>query len=327
MKRKKRISDFIWDLWCCLSLVGIWPRFIEPNLIKTNKLHLPIKKLPPSLKGLKILQLSDLHLNPGMTNYFIKKLIKKIRRLDPDIITFTGDFLCFSKFPDKKRLTDLLQSIPKARYGNYAIMGNHDYSKYAYVNENGDYDVFTKNDNRKSTIVKGFERLLTKPSITKNITPEAQNTPLNEELIHLLKTTPFLLLHNESKTITVGDDKLNICGLGEYMLGKMNPKEAFSNYDPTYPGIILVHNPDSIPHLKSYPGNIILCGHTHGGQINLPFLCNRFIVVENMDLKKGLIKYHDRWVYINRGLGGVLNFRWFCTPELLLLELVNEIDP
>jgi len=324
MKNKKQYSEIIWDLWCCASIIGIWPRFIEPNLLQTNHIHLPVNNLPSSLEGIKILQFSDLHLNNSTSNYFLNKLKKQIYNLNPDIITFTGDFLCYSKISDKERLLSLLQSLPKAPYGNYAVLGNHDYSKYAYINEDGDYDTFTKKTSDKSTIAKGFERLFTKTSITKKFTPEALNTPLNEELVDLLKKTPFKLLHNESITIDIGQSKLNVCGLGEYMLDKMKPDKGFVNYDSDYPGIILVHNPDSIPHLKNYPGDVILCGHTHGGQINLPFLSNRFVLIENIDLKKGLIKHNDRWVYINRGLGGVLNFRWFCKPELLLLELVND---
>lgn len=117
---------------------------------------------------------------------------------------------------------------------------------------------------------------------------------------------------------------LNICGLGEHMAGKALPQEAYKNYDTNYPGLILVHNPDAIPRLKNYPGEVILCGHTHGAQINLPWMWRRFIVLENPRYKRGLLHENQRWIYINRGVGAVMNFRWFSVPELLLLELDSD---
>lgn len=323
LKKKFRLGNFLWDLWCVVSVVGIWPRFIEPNSLSTRKLKLKIPSLPESLKGLRILQFSDLHLNRGITDHFLNKLKHNIEKLSPDIITYTGDFLCYGRFFDKERLLEFFQSIPKAKYGNYAIMGNHDYSDYICVNENGDYDI-GDNDTDKSVIIKGFERLLKKLEVTGKITPEAEQVGFNEELIGLVNETHFQLFHNETVTIPINGTKLNICGLGEHMLGQAKPEEAFKNYQKEYPGIILVHNPDAVPHLKNYPGEVILCGHTHGGQVNLPWMWKRFIVLENMRYKSGLFYEDDRWIYVNRGVGGVMNFRWFCMPEILLLELDTD---
>jgi uncharacterized protein len=323
MKKKIKIGDILWDLWCVVSVVGIWPRFIEPNTIKTNRVKIKIPNLPPSLKGLKILQFSDLHLNKGMTNHFLRKLHRKIEEAAPDIITYTGDFLCYGKFPDKERLKHFFQSIPRAPYGNYAIMGNHDYTDYICVNEDGDYDV-GRQGAKGSVITRGFQRLSKKLVVSGKVTPEAANVPINEELIDLINETSFKLFHNETVTIPIHDTKINICGLGEHMLGRLNPDEAYKNYDKNYPGIILVHNPDGVPYLKNYPGEVILCGHTHGGQVNLPWMSGRFIVLENIQYKHGLFSEGKRWIYVNRGVGGVMNFRWFCIPELLLLELDTD---
>lgn len=320
MKKKFRLGNLLWDIWCIVSVVGIWPRFIEPNSLSIKNLKLNIPKLPPSLKGLKILQFSDLHLNKGITNHFLKKLRRNIEKFSPDVIVYTGDFLCYGRFFDKERLKKFFQSIPKAKYGNYAILGNHDYSDYVCVNEEGDYDI-GKDDSNKSVIAKGFERLVRKLEVTGKATQALKQVSVNEELVNLLAETPFRLLHNETVTIPIDDTKLNICGLGEHMLGRATPEEAFRYYDKDYPGIILVHNPDAVPHLKDHPGDVILCGHTHGGQVNLPWMWKRFIVLENMRYKHGLFHEDNRWIYVNRGVGGVMNFRWFCVPELLILEL------
>lgn len=310
-------SDSLWNIFCATSLLGIWPRFIEPQLICTTRISISIPNLPSALQGFKILQFSDLHLNHHVTNSFLKKLTKKIHALKPDLIAFTGDFLCYSSMQDPTRLKTLLCSF-HAPYGCYAILGNHDYAECVSINDEGKYDLI---DTASSSLGKAFKRLFTTITLKKTITERAKNIPFHTELIELLAKTPFKLLHNMTVPIFIKNKVLNICGLGEYMLGRFHPKEAFQNYDVNCPGIILLHNPDAVPYLKNYPGEIVLCGHTHGGQVNLPWMWKKFTLLENPQFKKGLLKIDDKWMYVNRGIGSILPFRWFSPPELLLLTL------
>lgn len=308
----------LWDAWCILSVVGIWPRFIEPNLILTTKLTVSIPGLPPALKGLKILQFSDLHINPQMSDRYLNRLKKKVAALAPDILVFTGDFICCANLTESERLKDFLKTLPTAPCGSYAILGNHDYQEFVSINSEGEYDVI---GGKASILHRGFKRLFSKTRLKKKITERAKAVGLHTDLVSMIQETPFQLLHNTTQTIAIKDTHLNICGLGEYMLGKLDPETAFQNYDRNYPGIILAHNPDAVPYLESYPGDIILCGHTHGGQVNIPGMVEKFTLLENMDMKKGLVRKGNKWVYINRGAGSVLQFRWFAPPELLLLTL------
>src|ERR1700722_3315000 len=103
------------------------------------------------------------------------------------------------------------------------------------------------------------------------------------------------------------------------MAGRFKPDLAFKDYNPAYTGIVLAHNPDCGPELKNYPGDVILSGHTHGGQINLPWLWKRFTLMKNMQYKRGLWKIGNKFMYVNRGIGSVMKFRWFAIPEILLL--------
>lgn len=313
-------SELSWNLWCIASIVGIWPRFIEPRLIATTKLKVPIANLSQELNGLKILQLSDLHLGAYMSDAFIDKLISKIQSLSPDIIVFTGDFICYSNLHDADRLKKVLCSL-QAPLGCYAVLGNHDYRDYVSINSEGYYDVINCTE---STLKKGWKRLFSSINLLGESTEKALAVQLNTPLVDLLKKTPFKLLNNENSLIPIGNSYLNICGLGEHMLGQCRPELAFKQYHPQYPGIILTHNPDSIPSLQNYPGDIILCGHTHGGQINLPGLCKKFMLLENMKFKRGLHSFFDKKVYINRGIGSVMKFRWFAMPEILLLNLCQK---
>jgi predicted MPP superfamily phosphohydrolase len=306
-----------WDLLCIASGIGIWPRFIEPRLIATTDLRLTLPALPLALKGLKIAQFSDLHFSAASSSHFLRKLTKKIEDFSPDLITFTGDFLCHSHLDDPEQLKKFLRQF-HAPYGCYAILGNHDYRHYVSINSRGDYDVI---DPHASTVKKGWQRLLTTTSLTGITTPAAAHVELHPGLVALLADTPFKLLHNETCVLPIKSSGLNITGLGEYSAGKCLPAPAFRDYQPEYPGIVLAHNPDSLRLLQNFPGDLILSGHTHGGQVNLPGLCHKFMLLENSSLKRGLLKVANKQIYINRGVGGVMPFRWFSLPEVLLLTL------
>ncbi len=315
------LSDRLWDLWCLCSIIGIWPRWIEPNLLAVTKLTLSLTHLPFDLKEFKILHFSDLHIGKRTSVYFLNKLQRKISAFQPDLIVFTGDFLCNAQFGNKEKLLSFLKNI-QAPYGCYAVLGNHDYAQTVYINDQGDYD---KNEKEGlSLIYKGLSRLFSTKKFNKKVTLSAQQIPLNRELLDFLKQTPFQLLHNQTVQIKVKDSFLNITGLGEYTLGRCLPEEAFKNYRPDFPGISLLHNPDGFFLLKSYPSDIVLCGHTHGGQIYLPWIWKKFTLLENRHLRHGLFYLHQKWLYVSRGVGSIMPFRWFSLPELVQIKLSSQ---
>lgn len=315
---KKQWNEWMWDAWCIVSLIGIWPRFIEPRLLKTTRLTLPIEELPLPLQGLKILHFSDLHWNGQFPVRFKNKIISQINALKPDLILFSGDFLSRAQLENPEGLKEMLRSL-HARIGSFAVLGNHDYSEFVTVNGGGDYDV--EASSVESTIVKGFKRLFRSVPLTKKINEKALRVKRHEALIKLLEQTPFQLLNNETKLVPYCGHWINICGLEEYTLGKSKPEDAFKSYQLKYPGIVLSHNPDTLKGLKHYPGDLILSGHTHGGQVNLPWLWKRFTRMEHPEFKRGLKKLGKKWAYINRGLSGIMKFRWFASPELTLITL------
>ena len=153
------------------------------------------------------------------------------------------------------------------------------------------------------------------------MTEKAKKVRPHQELVELLKETPFKLLDNTTKVIPIKKSALNLIGIGEKMMGKCLPERAFEGYDRRYPGIVMAHNPDCISKLSSYPGDVILCGHTHGAQVNLPFLWKKFMLLENMKFKRGLFKEKEKWVYVNRGVGSTMPFRWFSIPEITTITL------
>lgn len=314
---KKDYLEKIWDFWCIISIVGIWPRFIEPNLLRISRLSLKIPHLPVNFNGLKILHFSDLHWS-GSESIVIRKLINQTDKFRPDFIFFTGDFLSCARLHNPMELKILLNRL-RSTYGSFAVLGNHDYSHFVTVNVDGDYDL--ADDTSSSKIIKGLKRLFRPINLTKRVTPRAQAIPRHEALMDLLRETSFRVLDNTVELVSCRGSRINVCGLGEYSLGQCKPEVAFRDYDCNYPGVILSHNPDSLEILKNYPGSLVLAGHTHGGQINLPGLWKRFTYAEHPEFKRGLKKFGEKWAYINRGISSLIKFRWFSAPELTLITL------
>lgn len=304
-----KIADILWDSWCILSVVGIWPRYIEPKILKTNKFTIKC-----SVEGnLKIAAFSDLHFNPSLSDKFLAKITSQVMKFKPDLIFFLGDFLCDGHLYQKERLEKFLNTF-SAPLGCFAVLGNHDYAEPVSINEHGEYDI----TERESHFSKAFTRIFNNIELKAISTERALNVKDHDELIDLLYSTPFKLLNNHSEVV---GDSVNIVGLGEYSLGKAHPKIAFKHYCENLPGIVLVHNPDMIPRLEEFPGQIILCGHTHGGQINLPWIWKKLTVMEHLKYKEGLIEENGKTLYITRGVGSVKQFRWNAPPELCLITL------
>lgn len=313
------MQNFLWDLWCAGSVVGIWPRFIEPYLLKTKHLKIPFQNLPSQFRNFKIVQFSDLHFHAKIPDFFLKKLIQKISKLKPDIIVFTGDFLCRSQLEDEERLKAVLNAL-YAPYGCYAILGNHDYEKSVSINKWGNYSIV---DSHSSNISGGFQRLFYPLEISKKRDPEVDQIDFHSKLLELLKKTTFTLLHNQTVQIPVGNSYINLAGVGEHMLGRVLAEKTFGHYASEYPGVVLAHNPDTIPSLMDFPGDLILCGHTHGGQINLPWISRKLTCLENPEFKKGLKRKRSKWIYISAGVGGMLPFRFLAMPEIVSITLEN----
>lgn len=317
-------STLFWDCFCLTSLVGIWPRYIEPKLLKTNRLNIPIPNLPTSLSGLKIVHFSDLHFQHSTSQRFLSKISRQINALSPDLILFTGDFICYSQLVQPQRLKDFLCSL-SAPHGCFAIFGNHDYEKYVSINSLGHYDICTPSTGHHF-IFKTLKKLCSRRSGNEKprVISRVKEVDLNAALMKLLEETPFQLLNNHTTLLPIKESCLNICGLGDYWLDRCDPSKAFEKYDRNYPGIILSHNPDSFPLIEKYPGEIVLSGHTHGVQVNLPWIWKKITALENPRYKRGLVKEKNKYLYISRGVGSADLFRCFSMPELLLLTLCES---
>lgn len=295
----------LFDTFCIFSILGIWPRFIEPRILKKTALDIDF----PIKNSFKILQISDLHFNSQLKESFLNKLVQTA-----DMIVITGDFLCNAALFEEEKMKRFLMRL-KAPFGVFAVLGNHDYNAPLNVNEKGDYDAIYK---KTPIILSALKRLWCGVKASGNITKRAQSVKPHEGLLQLLKDASVTLLHNQTVQI---NGLFNLTGLGELMAGDADPDSAFQNYDPSLPGVVLAHNPDSIAKLSGFPGSFVLSGHTHGGEINIPWVWRRFAAMENKDFKSGLYPIDGKQLYISRGVGGVVPFRFNAPPEVVLFTL------
>ncbi len=310
----------LWDTWCCASIIGIWPRFIEPNLIFTSKKTLVLPYLSKDLEGLRIVQISDLHYSRHTKPSYCDRIVEHIKSLAPHVIVFTGDFISYSELYNEQHLLEFLQKL-KAPFGSYAIFGNHDYSQYVSLAENGSYRIIQKHI---PPLLRGFMRLFSYNDVQSHDMEVFAPIPIHEKLQELIQLSGFHVLHNETVQIGKMNARLNLTGLGDIMSLQCQPEKAFRGYDYRYSGIVLSHNPDSYELLSGYPGDVFLFGHTHGGQVNLPFIWKKITPIRNKKFKKGLFFINSKYLYINRGLGATFPFRWFAPPEITLFTLVRS---
>lgn len=316
------LGSFLVDAISIGSIVGIWPRYIEPRLLKKSYLKWSLAPEHRALRGFKIVHFTDLHFHAASDLKFLSKVKKTLLDEKADIIVFTGDFLCYALLEKQEILKEFLSSL-KAPKGCYCVFGNHDYASYVSRDMFGNY-VVKKQINPLQGIYRGLKILCTKKNPKKGIVSvEAKKTLNHASLCRLLQDCQFQILENQTITLPNG---LNIVGLGEYSLGKCQPEIAFKNYKKECPGLILVHNPDAAIDLLNYPGDLILAGHTHGEQIHIALpllreLSKKLLRVENPQYSRGLYQLEGKKLYINRGIGCHKPFRLGSIPEILVVTI------
>jgi len=101
-----------------------YAHWIEPGWLTLTEKDIYLPNLPPTLDGLKIAQLTDIHFNPDKDEEIIAKAVAAVNAAKPDIIALTGDFVTDSHLVFAP-LMNLLSKL-KAKHGIYGIMGNHD---------------------------------------------------------------------------------------------------------------------------------------------------------------------------------------------------------
>ncbi|MCA9969799.1 MAG: metallophosphoesterase [Anaerolineales bacterium] len=116
-------------LWSGLMAGGAaavygYGRFVERHRLVVERVAIPIAGLPADLDGLKIVQLSDLHLHPHTQLAQIERAVALANAEAPDVVALTGDYI-LQRIGSMRALTPVLRQL-RARLGVFAVLGNHD---------------------------------------------------------------------------------------------------------------------------------------------------------------------------------------------------------
>jgi uncharacterized protein len=128
------------------------------------------------------------------------------------------------------------------------------------------------------------------------------------------------LLTNESRRLQDGPW---IVGADDPATGHADLAAALGRVGAGVPRILLAHSPDIVASLRDASADLVLCGHTHGGQINLPFLNGAWLKDgATRRYVEGFYDAHGSPMYVNRGIGTTtLPLRVACRPELTIFTL------
>jgi predicted MPP superfamily phosphohydrolase len=114
-----------------------------------------------------------------------------------------------------------------------------------------------------------------------------------------------------------------LVGIGDLQSAEVDPHAAFTGV-PANSGaatVVLAHNPDTKDILGAYQWDLMLSGHTHGGQVVLPGLGAPFTSVRDRRYIAGLKPWRGRWIHVSRGVGSLLGIRFNCPPEVNILRI------
>lgn len=312
MNFKKALKILMSILAILVMAVLLYGIFIEPYkvVVKDVYLELPAWKKAPDLN---IAVISDLHIGwPFTTLERLDRIVSLVNAQNPDIILNLGDYdttRILGTSVDQEKMVDILDKL-EAPLGTYSILGNHD-------------GLFTYK--------MPFQTLPTK---------EEQRALLEK----LLKKADIRLLDNQALLLEKDGKRFGLVGLTDdistewpfikFILHNKKPEpQSYPNLTSTvrmiplnYPVILMNHTPDIFPEVPERVA-LTLSGHTHGGQIKIPFVQN--LTIPSMYGNKyanGLIKEEDKHLYVSSGLGTslVLPMRLGFPPEIVIIHLRSQ---
>ncbi len=264
---------------------------------KTEDVTVKIKGLNKDLDGLRIVQISDLHLS---TFYHHRKLLQgvmeRINSYKPDMIINTGDFVTIGWREFDRNDTILVKA--NSRLGNFAVLGNHDFGTYN--------PYFTEADRENNVLI----------------------------MNHMVEASGYTLLNDDYKIINIGSARVAMIGIitvgrHPHMLHG-NLRNAIAGLDTTDVDfkIFLSHDPNEWENdvVGKTDIDLTLSGHTHGMQMGILTKKFRWSPAKYFYPHwNGLYKEGEQYQYVNRGLGVLsIPFRLWMPPEITLITLKSE---
>jgi predicted MPP superfamily phosphohydrolase len=142
-----------------------------------------------------------------------------------------------------------------------------------------------------------------------------------------LQSRKIAVLNNAHTTLQRGPDALQLSGIDDWTWNAVDWTRAFDGLKSTTPTILLSHQPTVLDFEQTQTVSLILSGHTHGGQIRLPFLgAPARYATADLKYDRGLFRRGETQLYVSSGTGVIgLPVRLGVRPEIAVLRLKREI--
>jgi predicted MPP superfamily phosphohydrolase len=255
---------------------------IEPTWLELNRREVPIAGLPASFAGFRIVQLSDFHCSRQVTPSYLAEAVELAQGQDPHLVVLTGDFVHHG-YKYVGAVAEALSHL-SAPFGTFAVLGNHDFSV------------------RNALGIRRFRHL-------------------HRAITHALTDRGIRVLRNEAVPIERAGHRLYLIGVQDLWSRVCDLDIAFAGLCPSIPRVVLAHNPRTIENLAGRRCDLMLSGHTHGGQVHLPVLGRPALSKKARRFAAGMYRYRNSHIYVNKGVGFGFRFRYNVRPEVAVLTL------
>jgi len=260
---------------------------IAPNFPRIVRKEILLRRWPERLEGFTIALLSDFHYDPYFSVHPLRSSISMVNRLRPDLIALTGDFVTEPFHANKlNRLRSAVAAEPCAQLLRQM---QAPYGLWAVL---GNHDVVT-DPNR---------------------------------VIDTLRAVGIQVLGNQSVPIEGTGTRFWLAGVDDVLEDRSDLDAALSKVPANEPVLLLAHEPDFADYVAGFPVDLQLSGHSHGGQVRIPFVRPLWLPPLAKKYIWGLYKIGGLTLYTNPGLGTVgLPVRMNCPPEITLLTLRRSV--
>jgi uncharacterized protein len=272
-----------WARWVGRNWARLtYGRKIEPTWLELTRHVVPIAGLPNAFDGFRIVHLSDLHAGRKVPLAYLHEAVQLANQQRGDLIALTGDFI-HKGYRHIESVANTLAGLT-ATVGIYAVLGNHDFSVRNALGIR-----------RYRSLHTAVEKALTQRGIT--------------------------VLRNQHTRVNRAGESLHLVGLDDLWSRRCDAHSALVGLAPNLPRVVLAHNPHTIEKLQEQRCDLMLSGHTHGGQINWPGVGRVFLSRKGRRYAAGMYQVRDSYLFVHRGVGFGLRFRFGVRPEVAVLEL------
>jgi uncharacterized protein len=262
-------------------------------------------RVPANWPALRVLHVSDLHLRRGEQRLLDaqRKILSRVST-PPDIVCATGD-LC-EEFADVGLVAEVLHMV-RPRLGTFAVLGNHEY------------------DAPPPEVLRlGWGGALWR--VFKLIFPRAHSRGScdADRIAAALGASGIVVLRNSGVRLRVGNTTLWLGGSDSVWAGRADLKAALRGRDQREGALALIHEPEAAFAAADNGADLVLGGHTHGGQVRLPGIGPLYYHRADARLRMaaGIQPANGIPLHITAGLGQLFPLRFLCPPEAVWLRCV-----